>query len=229
MPPGSAPMIAQENSGWHPGVAHREMSVVEGVDPRTTGLARRERGVAWGVENPRTTGGDVRHGLEDLESDSHHLKGSRCSNWALRTLGLGYLKFRSKLPDHVSTLGIELRLLPGLIARPSGINQPNSLLEILVSNLLRSSPGDGGMAEIVTPDGPMAVQLVDGGHVARTVGLGLRILLRYALSDLPWGSACRGPARETTANSIFGTFTRRFLTPHFEDHQISKTGRTDTN
>ena len=77
MPPPSAPMIAQRslvNSGWRPGVSHREMSVCRRVDARTTG-------------------GDVQHGVQDFKSDSHRLRGARCSNWALGALGLGYFKF----------------------------------------------------------------------------------------------------------------------------------------
>ena len=104
-PPPSAPMLTQKlaNSGWTPGVAHREMSVVMGgVHPRNTGLAHRARGVVGrrGVENPRTTGGEVRHGLEDLESDSHRLRGAGCSNWAPSTLG-PRIQILLKKPDNI--------------------------------------------------------------------------------------------------------------------------------
>ena len=264
-----------------------------GVKPRNTGLAHRERGVVRrrGVENPRTTREEVRHGLEDSESDSHHLRGSRCSSWAPRTLGLlgnkaaastgecsaliglrawvsvllsccwqpglvrgvcgltadqpiarlGARLFKILLVklDNISTLGIELRVLLGLIAKPSGNNQPNSLLKFLAFSVLSSCPGNGGMAEIMTLDGPVAVQLDDGEKGTRTLGLGktaescvnvaaLLVLLRYALSDLPWGSACCGPAGETTANFTCWTFATRLSTAHSEDRQTPKTGRRDS-
>ena len=54
-------MIAQkqfEISGWVPGFAHRE------------------RGVCKRRVDAKTTGGDVRHGLESLELGNHHLRSS---------------------------------------------------------------------------------------------------------------------------------------------------------
>ena len=135
----------------------------------------------------------MRHGLEDLEADSHHLRGSRCSNWAPRTLGLGYPKFCLETPDSKSTLGIELLLLPakGQCDYLSWTKRSHDLRDIClqysvsvvclqrlcsVNSALICCPGDGGVAENLT------------------LGLGLRNTLRYALSDLPWGSACCGPA-----------------------------------
>ena len=139
--------------GVHPRntrLAHRERGVAEtGVDPRTTGRAHRKTGICK----------EVRHGLEDLESDGHRLRGSRCSSWAPRTLALGYLKFHQKLVIS-SARGIELRLLLEVIANPLGINQPIVLFEILVFSLFGLCPGDGGMAEIITLGGLVAVQLI---------------------------------------------------------------------
>ena len=191
------------------------------------------------MENPRTTKEDARHGVQSLELDSHHLRGSRCSNWAPRTLGLGYLKFHHNSPADTSARGIELRLLLEIIANPLGINQPTLLFEILVLSLFSSCPGDGGnvaLAGIITSDGHVAAQCNDR-HVTRTLGLGwaecfvrsvaalgLRIFLRYALSDPFPGSACCGPAGGTTANFILLRFIKGFSARISEGLETPQTG-----
>ena len=48
--------------------------------------------------------------------------------------------------------------------------------------------------------------------------------MRYVLRDLPWGSACCGPAGETTANFNFWTFVIRLKPWNFEGRQTSITG-----
>ena len=208
VPPGSAPTTAQEDSGWRPGVAHREMSVASstGMDPRTTGRAHRQKCIVErrGVENPRTTRGKVQRGLEDLESGSHRLRGIRCSSWAPSTLGISGFKFHSKPHVIASTLGIELLLPPDL-----GIGKDDCLrwtkrvesrvshgcwqssvpviyLQRFGSVILLSiyCPGDGGMAEDMTlvdvADAPSPAQHGEwiGDH--RILGLRNFFAIRFA-------------------------------------------------
>ena len=170
VPPGVAPTTAQENFGWRPGVAHREMSVKY--------LARK------GVD-PKTTKEDVRRGLQSLKLDSHHLRGSRCSSWAPRTLGLGYLKFHQNSFVKISTLGIELRLTPEVIATLLGNHQPNKGLSVIAIGSFGSCPGDGGNVAVAED-----ITLVFGGRRI----LGLRTLCDTLLRGPFPGSACCGPA-----------------------------------
>ena len=113
MPPGSEPTIAPgRGSGWRPGVAHREMSVAfsRGWTLEPPADAHREKGIWEKRVDARTTEGKVQRGFEDLESDSHHLRWVRCSNWALDTLGLGHAATAST-PASVKHYGC---LVPGL-------------------------------------------------------------------------------------------------------------------
>ena len=96
-----------------------------------------------------------------------------------------------------------MRLLLEIVTDTLGVNQPSLLFDTLVFSLLSACPGDGRLAEMITPDGPVAVQSDDGEIVARRIGVGFLVLLRYAVSDLPWGSARCGPAGQTTANFYF--------------------------
>ena len=65
-----------------------------------------------------------------------------------------------------------------------------------------SCPGDGGLVEIITPDGDVAVQLVgiiqlgapSPARIGKWIGgLGLRISLGSALSDVPSGGGPPDP------------------------------------
>ena len=59
--------------------------------------------------------------------------------------------------------------------------------------------------------------------------LGLRDTLRYALSDLPWGSACCGPAGEITVKFTFWAFVIRLKSWNSEGRQTSITGSRVSN
>ena len=75
------------------------------------------------------------------------------------------------------------------------------------------------------PDGDVAVQLVN----VLGLGSGLRNFLRSALSGLPWGSARRGPAGETTAKFICWTFGISLKVWDSGGRQTPNTGPSSTN
>ena len=253
-------MTAQmRSSGWRPGVAHREMRVASFL---TKGV------------DPKTTGGEVRHGLESRwvawvllvhpgcprgrRLDSHHLRGAECSKWALSTLGLGYLKFQTRLD--ISTRGIELLLLLEIIANHSGVSQPNLLQDILVPILLSSSPGDGvdvamawklpnsclavnsSQAHTRNPRGPLLPSclqegsgLVSGVDVVASMGDGILALENDRVGTSRAGLAARlAPpksargGKDTPGNFQILRFLNRFSTRHSEDHFTPQTGRVDS-
>ena len=168
----------------------------------------------------------------------------------------------------VKTLGVQLRLLPEIIANPSEACRPNrgdkGFAEDSATDRTRYVANTGGTPR-VDPDqvtfGRAGIIIAnqwrhanpsqDVGEYwlkrtkrrtttfAETAGVGrtaefcvnvaaLGILLRYALSDLPWGSACCGPAGETTANFTFGRLQQGCQSGILEASKLPKRARTST-
>ena len=227
-PPRSAPTIAQEISGWRPGVAHREMSVASQAFQKG----------GWTPERPQKE--EVQRGVQGLEFVSHHLREVRCSNWAPSTLGLSGFRLCLEIPAIMSTLGIDL-----LLPFDFGIGRDDCLswtkrfeprvshvcLQHIVSGLSLQRlgsvialsvccPGGGELAGIMTLDGDVAVEFV---RVFR-LGLGLRNALGSAFSDLFPRSARPGPAGETTATFTFWTFVTSLSVWNSGGRQASNTG-----
>ena len=222
-----APITAQEDSGWMPGVAHREVSVASWREGE------------WRTQGPQKK---VRHGVEDLESDSHRLRGSRCSNWTPRTLGLGYLKFHQNSPADVSTLGIELRLLPGsrfLASLEFGeiwtIAESRLTNSCLAVNRSQVHSGTlGGFSCLLACKGEVDWSLGRmlwpawgmGSLRWKMIGLGLHVLV-WRRAYAPPNSARGG--KEIPCNFQIWTFVKRFSTRHSEDPKTPNTGPSSTN
>lgn len=135
----------------------------------------------------------------------------------------------------MTTLGIELRLLPGGNGSLASVSdgprfEPRvshvctqfvSDVSVSAFSLLSLCPGDGGITEMMTSDGDVVVQLVGG--VVRS-GLGFRNIFGSALSDLFLRSARPNLVGESTANFTFRTFRTKRSVGNSGGRQIAKTG-----
>ena len=143
----------------------------------------------------------MQRGLQSLKLDSHHLRGSRCSNWAPRTLGPRYLEILLKMPECNSTLGIELLLLPvsGKFDCFSWTKRSHNLRDICLhqfysERLLVYCPGNGGIVALAVNLTSFHVRHPSSARRGMWIGeaaLGLRTFCDTLLREAFSASACR--------------------------------------